>query len=389
MNYKIAGDGLFLHLNGVPSEQFQVVVDYNYKIGDLLEERTKAVLSDSLDPVQLTPEISNGEDINVVRVNIFNPSSSSLEVSIYNRYTGLLYTERKKVLGPGASMVYYKNSGWVDNTDVSGSILQIGINGQHVTGVDDIINLYGYEFLPGLNELCSGQDRYYQDALWNMYRVEFLPYSTTGIWIGTSGANLGSATTAALAITNKYTMRRRQSYGSVVTTLNQQVGTRTDALFTINEGFFIVCAFGFQVWTVGNKLFVGVSVGTTAVVTGNPSSQLNIFGFCMDAGDTQISLLHNDGFGVGTKDVVDGQALPLAANQGWTAVLYCPPGGAYISWMLINMLTGSVMSFGQVITDLPQSNVFMCFQAIMSNGNNPLVGAATIGVCNTYIKIKK
>jgi hypothetical protein len=54
-------------------------------------------------------------------------------------------------------------------------------------------------------------------------------------------------------------------------------------------GFFFLCRFGFTTWTQGNRLFIGLAVDTTALITADPSSKLNTLGFAVDSADTAIS----------------------------------------------------------------------------------------------------
>jgi hypothetical protein len=39
----------------------------------------------------------------------------------------------------------------------------------------------------------------------------------------------------------------------------------------------------------GNRLFIGLAVDTTALITADPSSKLNTLGFAVDSADTAIS----------------------------------------------------------------------------------------------------
>jgi hypothetical protein len=185
-------------------------------------------------------------------------------------------------------------------------------------------------------------------------------------------------------------MLRRSTFATVVTTLNQQVGTRSEAMFfrgnaTSLGGFFFVCRFMLATWTAGNRLFVGMSVGTTAVVTVQPSTLLNTIGFCVEAGDTAITLLHNDGAGTGTKDTIAGQPT-LATNQGYAAYLFCKPNDSTVYWRLDNINTQTTIAEGSTSTDLPVNTTGLVAHCAISNGANTVVGAATVGVNRIYIE---
>jgi hypothetical protein len=69
-------------------------------------------------------------------------------------------------------------------------------------------------------------------------------------------------------------------------------------------GFFFFCRFGFTTWTMGDRLFVGMCVDTTALLTADPSAKFNTLGFGVDAADIAISFMHNDSVGIATKDAM-------------------------------------------------------------------------------------
>jgi|GEM_PF-2015083 len=236
----------------------------------------------------------------------------------------------------------------------------------------------------------SGLDTPLQAALWQNNFLFFSPGAAAGVWNGTVGANLGTAAIALPTTTNLYTVMRRSTFASVVTTANQQVGTRTEAMFfrgnaTGLGGFLFVCRFGFNVWKTGNRLFVGLSVATTAQVTVNPSTLLNQIGFGVDTADTAITFMHNDGAGTCTKDAIAGQP-SLANNNGYDAYIWCAPNDTTVYYRLDDVLTGATIIDTSTSTDLPVNTTALLAHCAMSNASNVLVNDATLGINRIYIE---
>ena len=238
----------------------------------------------------------------------------------------------------------------------------------------------------------SGVDTPFQAALWGNNTILWTPTTATaGVWQGTAGSSLGTYTTALPTTTNFYTAMKRGQWATVVTTLNQQVGQRSsENMFFRGSvagqgGFFFFCRFGTTTWTAGDRLFVGLSGGTTAIVTGNPSALLNMMGFAIDAGDTAITFMHNDGSGVATKDTIAGQPT-LASNQGYDAYIFAKPNDTTIYYRLVNINTGAEIINTSTTTDLAVNTTMMAAHAHMSNGANTPVTSAQIGVNRMYIE---
>lgn len=237
----------------------------------------------------------------------------------------------------------------------------------------------------------DGNPEAVQSALWQNNIVSFIPTVAAGVWQGTIGSNLGSNALALPTATNVYTGMRRSTFSTVVTTTNQQVGTRSENIFWRSSvadqgGFFFSCRFGFSAWTAGDRLFVGLSSGTTTVVTGDPSGQTNSIGFIIDAGDTAITFLHVDGTAANAvKEVISNQPA-LATNNAYDAYIYMQPNDSTVYYRLDNALTGTNLIEASVSTAIPIANTLLAAQAIMSNGANTAVTAASIGINRIYIE---
>ncbi|HRG29447.1 MAG TPA: hypothetical protein PLJ00_16230 [Chitinophagales bacterium] len=229
-----------------------------------------------------------------------------------------------------------------------------------------------------------------QEGLWETAFAMWVPAAAAGVYLGTNGSNLGTAASVPPTTTNLYTAMRRSTFASVVTTANQQVGIRTEAQFYRGNaagqgGFFFCCKFGLDNWTAGDRLFVGFSASTTAVVTVQPSTLANTLGFCIEAGDTAITFLHNDAAGTGVKETIAGQPA-LADSQGYIAYIYAKPNDSVVYFRLDDMLTGATIIDSSINTELPVYTTMLCGQVIMGNAANVVVADARIGVGRLYIQ---
>jgi hypothetical protein len=184
---------------------------------------------------------------------------------------------------------------------------------------------------------------------------------------------------------------KRGQWATVVTTANQQVGMRSsENMFFRGSvagqgGFFFFARFGTTTWTAGDKLFVGLSTGTTAIVTGAPSNLTNIAGFGIDAGDTAITFMTNDNTAAATKTAIAGQPA-LASNQGYDAYIFAKPNDTVVYYRLVNLNTGAEIVNSSVNTNLPVNTTLMAAHAHMSNGANTPVTSAQIGVNRMYVE---
>jgi hypothetical protein len=237
----------------------------------------------------------------------------------------------------------------------------------------------------------SGLETPLQAALWSNNVIWWTPGAAAGVYTGTVGANLGTAAAILPTTVNLYTAMRRSTFASIITTANQQVGARTENMFFRGAvdgmgGFMFTCRFGLNTWTAGDRLFVGLCQGTTAVVTVQPSSLFNTLGFCIDAGDTAITFLHCDSSSASTKDTISGQPT-LASLQGYDAYIWCAPNDSTVYYRLDDVLTGNTIVDTSTNTNLPANTTMLTAQAIMGNAaNTASAGLATIGVARMYIE---
>jgi hypothetical protein len=231
-----------------------------------------------------------------------------------------------------------------------------------------------------------------QNAQYQKFIVKFTPgIAAAGLWDNTAGTNLGTvARVAGAAGTTILGMMSRTTFASVVTTANQQVGTRSESLFFRGNtagigGFFFTCRFAFTQWTTGNRLFIGLSAATGALVTVDPSTVANGLGFGVDAADTAISFYSAGAATPATKVAIPGQPA-LATGNVYQAYIYCKPDDNTIYYRLDNLLTGAILVDTSTSSALPVNTTGLNAQAVMGNAANVVVGNATLAVNKIYIE---
>ena len=381
-------DKLQIVLNERPTTEMGVVVAYKTITSTSVTPDRVIDSTDGDTVVDLISGIASGSYVQIERINVYNADSLSFTVTI-QLYDGTNTVIVRSVTLNSGETLLYSCDGWQITTGANTQGVSIyPVKASDETAAADNPIIYGMT-LAGRDILKMGQFDPIQEAIYAKPMVLWTP-STSGTWLGTSGNSLGSGAAVNPSTTNLYTLYRRNSWASVVTTLNQQVGIRTDNQFyrgnaAYRGGFFAVCMFGFQSWVAGDRLFVGFTPTTTTVVTVQPSTLANTFGFCIEAGDTAITLLHNDASGTGTKETITGQPA-LATNNGYIAYIYCKPNDSVMYWRLDDILTKTKIGEGSITTDLPDNATAMNFQCIMSNGANTVAGNANIGVGLIYIR---
>ncbi len=238
-----------------------------------------------------------------------------------------------------------------------------------------------------------------QSAIWGCRPFYWNPQNTgTGVIFGPNAGgsvtSSGTFTNPSIATTNLYTLQGRGSWASVVTTANQQLGIRMSPAASLSwyrttgtagqGGFLFVCRFGFETWTAGDRLFVGMSSASANLTSSNPSATINMCGFGIDAGDTAITFMHNDGSGTATKTAITGTT--LANNQGYDAYIFCKPNDTVVYYRLDDTNAGTTLADTSTASDLPASGTQLGFAGLMGNAANTVVGNATIGIVSIYIE---
>lgn len=246
-----------------------------------------------------------------------------------------------------------------------------------------------------LNHIDSGgfdialQPALYQKSIGTWYAQG---NGTTVSLTGFSNATQGTLTARSCAATNFFTQTRRLGFRTS-TTAGTSAGTRHGlAQFwrgnaAFRGGFFYVCRFGMSsAATVSTqRTFVGLTATTSAFGNTNPSSLLNLIGIGNDSGDSEFSIIHNDGSGAATKVALSGGTFDCLSlsTECIEFRLYCAPNTSTVGYS-VEILGTSNYTEGTISTDLPANTTFMGTQIWTNNGTALL--SAAIDVCYQYME---
>jgi hypothetical protein len=300
------------------------------------------------------------------------------------------------IAAPASGQVLkFNGTNWVNDADATGS----GGGGQAAllfqdegvalgtAGNVDTINVKG----DGIAATRSGnvvtleQKIYKRNARW----VAAGSTSVTNVETGALGLT-GTATAAALAVTNLYTQTLRVEYLVTTAAAAAVAGWRGQVLqwWRGNAaglgGFRLRCRWGNAsgAATATNRCFVGMTNSTSAPADVEPSSLINVVGMGWDAADTNIQIITNDGTGVATK--IDlGAAFPvplLDRTEFYEIELLAQPNATEILYRVVRGTTG-VVATGVVSVDLPAANLFLAPRGWMSVGGTSSVIGVSLMFC--------
>lgn len=216
--------------------------------------------------------------------------------------------------------------------------------------------------------------------------------STSVTLVNFGNTATGTANTRSVATTNFFTQFRRIGYVSV-STAGSSAGTRHGAQQfwmgngTAMGGFWYVARFGLSspATVATQRTFVGLLASAAVIPNADPSSQLNILGFGVDAADTAWSFMHNDGTGVATKEPLSGTFPPRNSTVNMYEVcIYCASNSTTIYYSMQELNPGGVLVEGSVTTDIPSSTTLLSPQIWTNNGTTAL--ACAIDVVSQYIE---
>ena len=296
------------------------------------------------------------------------------------------------VLGGDADLTWNATNKTLTMGGTDTEIVMKGITNEPTAPAAGNLTIYskavGGRLLPKI-KLPSGGDTPLMPVFWQNANASIIVATAYGTQLTTQGtsAAVSPATSASV-----YTQSYRNTFASVVTTQNQQVGVRTEAMFCRGNaagigGFMFVCRFGFESIKTGMRAFVGLTSGTTAVVTVNPSTLTNMLGFGFDLGETAWTFMHNDASGTCTKETISGQGTLATNFSGYDAYIFCKPNDNTVYYRLDRVDTGATICDSSVTTDLPVNTTMLCGMCVMSNGTaNIVVGDAKLGHIRTFIE---
>lgn len=173
-----------------------------------------------------------------------------------------------------------------------------------------------------------------QWGVWQQSAAENSGIPTTGVSMGTIGAVTSLVPShSPYDLTKAFRRQPRRRWTSAAGAGNN-AGVRNQDVY--------MCGDGGWVWAsrwgpsdpaavAGARGFTGVRAATGAPANTNPSNFVDCVGFGFDAGESDLSLMHNDGSGTCTK-------VPLGSNfpantidtDLYEQILYWPRGGSLI-----------------------------------------------------------
>lgn len=200
----------------------------------------------------------------------------------------------------------------------------------------------------------------------------------------------GTATARNVATTNFFTWMRRIGY--VTTTTNNSVAGLRSAVLQYGlgnvarmGGFHFVARFGISdaVLSPGSRLFVGMTSSIAVLGNADPSSLTNIIGVGLDAADTSLQIMHNDGTATATK-INLGVSFPESTNTDmYELALYCAPNSTTVFYGVVNLSTNIEVN-GTITTNLPLNTQLLAWQLWRHNATTGV--AVGLDVASVYIE---
>jgi hypothetical protein len=129
--------------------------------------------------------------------------------------------------------------------------------------------------------------------------------------------------------------------------------------------------------------FFGLRGSGSAPTDVNPSTLTNVVGLGWDSGDSNLSVIHNDGTGTATKvPLGDNFPRPIEdRSQAWDLTILSD-GEGNVYWAVISLANGATAS-GVITTDLPGGNTLLTFLAYISVGGT----SSVIGIGVSMVEI--
>ena len=214
---------------------------------------------------------------------------------------------------------------------------------------------------------------------------------STGLSVigGIAPTAVGTATAAAIATTNLFTMTPRLDYLVSTASTTAVAGFRSINLMVTAGGasagiggFHLVGRWGpaTGVSVTTNRAFFGMANVTVAPTDVEPSSGLNCVGMGWDAADANVQVMFNDGTGACSK--IDLGALFAVPTTDRTTLyelsLFSPKGTTQsVDWFVTNLVNGATAS-GTLTTDLPSTTTLLAPRGWMSVGGTSSVIGLTL-----------
>lgn len=241
----------------------------------------------------------------------------------------------------------------------------------------------------------SGQDSALQPGMFTN-RIGLAQSNANSATVSTFGvvtANVTAPTAVPINTGAFYTSLTRARW-STTATAGTGNGLRVNSLANFMSstanmgGFFMVARWGLAVDSGTTRLFVGMA-GTSAALSAavNPSALTNTIGFGADAGDANLSVIHNDGSGTATKIGLGSSfpVAPVATNFYETRIFAASGGGQSVNWSITRLNDGTFSQFTTPLTTkIPALNTTLTPHTHVANGTTAAV--ASIDVQSIYIE---
>lgn len=212
-------------------------------------------------------------------------------------------------------------------------------------------------------------------------RMEWSPVngSTSVNSYGGGAGSAGTPTSHIVSAGSFFNWCRRLSFVSTGTpgTSGEIFGNRlTHGLGDVAGGggfsFFGTFAVADAAAVADARMFVGFTGTALATTNAEPSSRANIIGVGCDAGETTLSIMHNDASGTATK-VGLGASFPAntQSTDVYMLVLYAQPQATEVVYLVRRLNTGDEAS-GVLTTDLPSGSTTLSPHFWRNNGTTAL-----------------
>lgn len=197
----------------------------------------------------------------------------------------------------------------------------------------------------------------------------------------------GSAASYNVASTSLLTSMRRLGNGSAATA-GSSAGFRQGSVQFFRStnpwgGFHKVTRFAEGTVVADSRCFVGLHASTGAIGNVNPSTLLNIIGMGFDSGETNWSIMHNDGAGVATKISLGANFPCNQTTDAYELSIFAPPGQSSV-WVQVDRLGTAFSTTVQITTDLPALGTMLAVHIWTNNG--PTAATKTIVLVSMYIE---
>lgn len=220
----------------------------------------------------------------------------------------------------------------------------------------------------------NGIDVSLQPAIFGNSMAFVLPLATTNVSaIGMQMAVLNAGTAAALSTlapsgTNDLNSVKRTLFNTG-TTATGASGYRSNTAdyYRGNApgrgGWFMVFRFGVETFASDLRIKLGM-YQSNAALNAEPSTFTNAAGLIKDSTDANWHFAHNDASGVATKI---NTGVVVTAGQVLDLFIFCPPQGSSISFMLMDVVAGTVLAEHTATTDLPVATTFLFAKAAIQS----------------------